>query len=167
MDCKNGECKVKPMPNDVDVGTYSITYGDFSQEKSTTTFNVQSLADNAAFTTAISDFETAASALTDGFRMERRTSLIERLSNAYPSASVATREDKYLISYQDDVTLKIYSVALPTATKDPADFIAGTDFLDLSQADPAALVTAFEALAASPAGNGVTVLSIKYVGRNN
>lgn len=155
------------MPNDAPVNLYSMTIGDFSKEKSTSTFSVAQQADYGTFITAVTDFRAAVQNLTDGTVQQEQFSLFNRATNEFPTASVATREDKYLIRYEDTTTLRVYTVAIPTAVKDPAEFIAGTDFLDISGGDPLTLKTTFEALAASPAGNPVNVLSIKYVGRNN
>jgi hypothetical protein len=153
------------MPNDVDVNSIALTYRDFSREASTMSVGVQSLADNAAFGTALSDLETAIGAVTNGTLADRNQSLPERVSNA-AGGTGSSREYKLLIRYEDDTTKKIYTATIPTFDISTVTMITDTDFVDMSTGPAATLKTNFEAIAASPAGNTVTVLQMVSVGRN-
>lgn len=77
--------------------------------------------------------------------------------------SQAQRENKWLVRYRDTSGRK-FRVELPTANL--SLLTLGTEFLDLTLTDPAAFVTAFEAVAKSPDDQStVTVDSIQFVGR--
>jgi len=82
-----------------------------------------------------------------------------------PTAATAVRELGIMVSYVDNTTSKKYHFVIPG----PATglLIAGTDNVDPNNADWQAFVTAFEAGVLSDAGNAVSVLSGKLVGRNN
>lgn len=88
------------------------------------------------------------------------------LSNALPGTPNAQIELKLQFSYQGDTSLKKFRHELPTA--DPAVLVAGTDVVDLTHADVAAYITAFEAIGRSPDDDTetVTVLNARLVGRN-
>lgn len=89
------------------------------------------------------------------------------LSRAAPTNVFAQRELKWLIRYTGNTNGGLYTVSLPTA--DPTGrMLPGSDFADLSNADMAALVTAFENIARTPLSDTetVNVLSIELVGRN-
>lgn len=77
----------------------------------------------------------------------------------------ANREAKWFVRYQDDVTGDIQSVEIPA----PNPALKSTTeraYLDLSGTEGAAFVTAFEGVVKSRAGNAVSVLDAKWVGRN-
>lgn len=77
----------------------------------------------------------------------------------------AQRENKWLVRYHDTSGRK-FRVELPTANL--ALLTLGTEFLDLTDTDPAAFVTAFEAVAKSPDDqSAVSVDSIQFVGRRS
>lgn len=82
-----------------------------------------------------------------------------------PTGATAVRELALLVTYQDDTTSKKYHIAIPGP--DTSKLVAGTDNIDPADADWQAFVTAFEAGVLSEAGNAVSVLSGKLVGRNN
>lgn len=102
-----------------------------------------------------------------------------RLSNVPPSDENAQIERGWLVSYEDDLPFFDDPVnAIPnegyqkkfTLVIGTADFtgrlLPESDFADLTDPGIAAFVTAFEAIARSPYGGTVNVLSIKGVGRN-
>lgn len=153
------------MPNDVNVDRISYTLTDFSRERSTVAFNVLSLADNPTFTSAVAAWETSLQAVTNGqiYRTDQSTGAI--ISNAAGAAGSA-REYKLLLTYEDSVTLQLYTVSVPTFDVSTVTMIAGTDNVDLTIAPMPTFKTNFEALAASPAGNTVTLISARLVGRN-
>jgi hypothetical protein len=79
----------------------------------------------------------------------------------------AQRERKFLVIYEDDVTLALYRMEIPCADYALTGLFAGsTDEVILTQTEVAAMIAAFETLAKSPEGNAVTVVSIRGVGRN-
>lgn len=73
------------------------------------------------------------------------------------------REDKVELKYQDNTTFGVYTVEVP-CRKGALTTITGTDLID--PATWATTKTAFEALARSPDGNAVTLLSVRIIGRN-
>lgn len=152
------------MPNDVNVDQVSVTLIDASNEKSTTRLNVRSLTDGATFATAFGNLQTEIDAITGGSLYEVNEFLTTRFTNVVPSDG--DREQKWLVRYQDNSTLRVYSNEIPNADWSTVTRITGTDYVDLSVAPASDFVTAFEALVASPAGNQVTVLDIRFVGRN-
>lgn len=88
-----------------------------------------------------------------------------RQAETLPTAATAVRELGIMVSYSDNVTAKKYHFVIPG----PAEglLVAGTDNVDPANADWIAFKSAFETDVLSEAGNAVTVLSGKLVGRNN
>jgi len=86
---------------------------------------------------------------------------------AIPTSPYAQRELKWLVQYQGDVSGKLFSseIACPDITD---NVVINTDVADLSSADWAAFVTAFEAYVKSPddVAETVTVIGARLVGRN-
>jgi len=76
----------------------------------------------------------------------------------------AQREMKALVSYRGDTSNVLMRAEVPTP--DLAKLIAGTDLFDLTDADMAAFVTAFEAIVQRNGTEAVTVEEIRFVGRN-
>jgi hypothetical protein len=87
-----------------------------------------------------------------------------RVSNAAFAPS-GHREDRWLIIYQDNVTLKLYTTEIP-CRKVSLNVSNGSDERDLSVAPWSTFKSAFETVARSPEGNPITVLSIRLIGRN-
>jgi len=88
---------------------------------------------------------------------------------ASPAASpLAQRENKWLVTYQGDTSMKLFRLEIPTADLSGTHLLPNQDEADLADADIAAFVTAFEAIARSPDSQTetVTVMSIRHVGRN-
>lgn len=149
-----------------------ITWQDRSKEKSTMTFNLPTLladgSNYAAITTAFSAVLAAVEDVTEGNIFEhaivaRRT----RVDNTIPVTG--RREQKFVVRYQDDVTLKVYNLEIPLSDETSMPYNAGTDFVDIGSADAevTALIAAFNTYVLSPTGNAITVISIESVGRNN
>lgn len=82
----------------------------------------------------------------------------------------ATRNNKWLCTYQDNTDASIHRLEVPTADLSLQAVPGNT--LDLSAGAGLAFKTAFEAAVMSPAtpgqggGNAVTLLSVEYVGRS-
>lgn len=107
---------------------------------------------------------TASAALIDGVRTRYNFTQTYRASNAV-NASAGQREQKFLVTYEDQVTLAKYSFELP-CRKVSLDPPVGTDEYVITAAPFAAFVTALEAYAKSPDGNIITVTSIRLMGKN-
>lgn len=159
----------------------SITFMDYDREISTMQVNTGNI-------TAISlpgtltqwgALRTALAGITNGtISAESLNVFNTRLSNTPPAATDAQRERKWLVSYEDATAFfdapvnaipneafgRKYTVEIPCAYYF-GHLLAHTDQADLSNADIAAFVTAFEALCKSPAGGAVNVLQITAVGR--
>lgn len=91
------------------------------------------------------------------------------LSQTQPASAFAQRENKFLVVYRGDTSLKLFSLEIPTPDLALAGlFPTAGDKVDLAQAQIAAFVTAFEQIARSPDSDleTVTVQEIRYVGRN-
>jgi len=149
------------------VNTIQIT--DYSNEKST--FQVNSIVLNAgnfaAQSTAAAALVGTVEDLTIGEITKQTLNQIVLDAPAVPTDVYAQRELKWLVTYQGDVSGKLFSIeiACPDIT---GNIVPGTDLADLASTDWAAFVTAFEAYAKSP-DNGteaVTVTGARLVGRN-
>lgn len=81
-----------------------------------------------------------------------------------PAIAEAQREIKGVMTYQDSVTGRKYNIEIPGISL--ANMQEASDLIDLTVPAVADVVSAFEGLARSPAGNNVTVLQIKVVGRS-
>lgn len=122
------------------------------------------LADGAAGSEFIA-LGLATISLINGTVTRQNFTTTHRVSNA-KFAAAGQREEKFLVSYEDQVTLVPYSFELPcrdTTLIPPAN----TDEYDLSLAPFAAYVTALEAFAVSPDGNTINVTSIRLMGKNS
>lgn len=74
------------------------------------------------------------------------------------------REDKLLMVYQDNVTLKVYTFEMPCRLPTLTTVGVGSD--SVPPATWATTKTTFEAVAKSIDGNAVTLLDVRIVGRN-
>lgn len=145
----------------------SITYIDYSSEKSTVKVNSALLtsgnivAQEAAFATLIS----AIGAITLGNPThEKLTALDTSLANAAPSNPLAQRENKWLVRSLDNVTGKILRNEIPCS--DLSNLVSGTDFVtNFTAGVMLAFKTAWEAFVLSEDGNAVTVQSLEFVGK--
>lgn len=155
------------MPNDIDTNIYSLTFADYSREKSTTTVNTLSLADETAYNTAKTAFTNALDAVTNGTLQKDVSSLITPISALYPTQQGAAREVKIYVRMQDDVTGKVYGFSIPTFDVSTVTMQQNSDFIDMTIAPATTLKSAIEDFVSSPVGNAVTVVSMEYVGRNN
>lgn len=103
--------------------------------------------------------------LTNGDVASRNETKTTRISNVIGNGT-GNREDRWLLRYQDNVTLKTYNTQV--ACRDNSlQTIAGTDRLDPDEAvnvGYAAMKNAFEGLARSVDGNAVTLLEVLLLG---
>jgi len=155
------------MPNDVPTNQLTVSFLDASKEGASSQMNAQQLATNGDYVTAVNNLVTGMQGITNGTVLADESFLVNRRSNAVP-AQPAARETKLLVSYEDNVTLKRYSVTVPTLDTSAVVFLGQTDDIDpAGNTATTDFVTAFEAIVASPAGNAVSVVALKRVGRNN
>lgn len=132
------------------ITTYAITDANFSNH----------VAHQAALDAAID-------ALTSGTLAKTSFGTRELVSSA-DGPFGSQRERKILVTYTANSTQKVFRVEIPCEALVEANFLAGSDELDLANAEVLALKDAFEDIARSP-DNGteaVTVLSMRFVGRN-
>jgi len=146
-----------------------LTFIDRSAEKSVASFNLTEIAGDgsnyAAVTASMAAVKAAFAAVTDGAIAEE--SLVAsrtRLTNVIPGSG--HRELKWLVRYQDDVTMKLYNLEIPNADDTALPMNAGSDFVDIGNAGAASFIAAFNTNILSPAGNAVTLISVQLVGRN-
>jgi len=142
---------------------------DYSEESSSTNFSIGAITAVSlpGFLTQFGSWKTALGNIILGtVSKDRWVGDATDISNTPPATANAQIELKWLVSYEGATTKKKFRQELPTA--DPSKTIAGTDKADMTDADIAAYVTAFEAVAKSPDDDaeGVNVLDISLVGRN-
>ncbi len=93
-----------------------------------------------------------------------QSAIVNEIAKSLPSDQFAQRELKWAVTLTDAVLGSTSVIEIGGADLDL--LTAGTEFLDITAGVGLALVTAIEAYHLSPAGNAVTVLSAKFVGRN-
>jgi len=154
----------------------SFTYIDYSSEVSTTSINIPDVTDlNYAATEALLQTLSAEiSGITIGSLRQRSMGIIVPTLLSPPADQQAQREKKWLVQYRATQTGqpdagRYYNVEIPCA--DLSLLNEGSDILwkQPTVATGAVLdfITAFEAVAVSPAGSTVTCQAIRYVGRNS
>ncbi len=107
---------------------------------------------------------TAANALLDGLGTRSNFTQTNTHTNA-KFAATGQREQKFLVTYEDNLSLASYSFEMP-CRKTSLSPAAGTDEYDITASPFAAFVTALQAYAVSPEANSITVLSIRLIGKN-
>lgn len=149
-------------------GFTSIPYADYNNEVSVVRINtveVDATNFDAQVTSRIALMD-AIAAITKGLRLGVTYGNNVKTALGPAADDEAQREKKWLVQYHDAVTLRRYTVELPcadTAQLDPDDR-GNAHIGDGGAVD--AFVSAFEAYAKSPVGNGVVVDEITLVGRN-
>jgi len=159
--------------------TLSLTYNDYSNEKSSFTLEIPlvTAANFAATATLVNNLVAAAVNIIGGTLNRRTLSIPTPASGLVPADELAQREDKWLVGYTDITAELAAGITNPYygdrfwytfATADLLNHLSpNSDFADLDNAEVAAFVTAFEALAKSPTGGAVEVNYIEFVGRNH
>lgn len=156
------------------MGKTTITYLDASGEQSsfqigTPTLNVGNIENftSEVATNAYADLVAAIDALTLMTRQKGTvTAKATEYINGAPADQNAQRERKLLLKFQDNVTGLKGTCTVPGVNLSLVAQ-AGTDAVDLAQAQVAALVTVLEANYVSNAGNAITFYEARHVGRNN
>jgi len=162
----------------------TVGFLDFSDENSNSSVNVGAVTAVSlpGLLTQISAYVTAIDAITLGtIRDDTLIAYSTNRSSVPPTDANAQRERKWLVRYTDVTAFfddpinaipnagfgKIFTMTIPTAALALAGvMIPNTDQADLTVAPMPAFVTAFEAMARSPYGGDVEILSITAVGRN-
>lgn len=167
-------------------GFVSYQLRDYTKETSTVsviTGNVTA-ASIAGWLTQVGALRTAIEGLTLGIVAKETGKVFDtKLSNDAPTDPLAQREAVWIVTYEDNLQYfdapvnaipnagykKIFTDTIPTAdlallSSNPGEEL---DEIDLAAGPGASYVTAFEAIARSPYGGTVNVISIKNGGRNN
>lgn len=152
---------------------YELTYNDntvvgTTPEKGRVRFNIVDItAGNLVATqTALADLLAAIQAIVLGELNKERIVLSDTLSSSSPAASpLAQRENKWLVTYTDTTTHRIFKSEIPTA--DLSLLSGNSEALDLSAGVGLTFKQKFEAVVKSIEGNAVQVISVKYVGRRS
>ena len=142
---------------------------DYSEETSGTNFSIGAITAVSlpGFLTQFGDWKNALGNIILGtVSKDRWVGDATDISNTPPASPNAQIELKWLVSYEGATSKKKFRQELPTA--DPSLCVAGTGQADMANADTAAYVTAFEAVAKSPDNDAesVNVLDISLVGSN-
>lgn len=152
------------------MGELTITYLDYDGEKSP--FKITTSTPVAAgFDTWNTEIGAVVSALANitlgNVNKTVRSSTVTPGTNDTPASEIAQRESKWLVTYRDTTTEKLFRCEIPTADL-VGHLLPASQEADLTETDMAAFVTAFEQLARSPddVTHAVEVMSIRHVGRN-
>lgn len=148
-------------------GKYVLSYRDYSNETSRMSIHIPTLnAGNiAAQDTLLDNLLAAIDAVVIGSKeKEDRVYEVIQGTGLPPASKDAQVERKWLVSSRDAVTGLPVTFSIPTA--DSQFVVNNTDKMDLVGTEGAALVAAIEAVAKSNAGNAITVVEIRLVGRN-
>jgi len=145
------------------------SYRDWSGEVSGFEFTTLALdgSSYSALGTLYTAFDDAIADLTSG-QLAKKSFGNRVLESSDNGVFGSRREEKILLTYKGDTSEKLFRVEIPCPNLVEANYLSGTDTLDMANGEVAALVTAFEDLARSP-DNGtetVTVISLRVVGRN-
>lgn len=149
------------------MGEYSLSFLDYSEETATQRLqtgpvNVGSI---VGLETQLAAFLAASQALSlCTVTAERFTAYDNFVSRTPPTNPLAQRENKWLITYADNTDHKLGKSEMPGA--DLSKLMPATDYADLTDTQVAAYVTAFNAFVQSPRAHAVTIISLKFVGRN-
>lgn len=145
--------------------TYSQSRVDRSGERSRFSVNVQSSEGFGGSESAEQvAFKAAIESVCNGALVSESLTDVNKVSNVV-NAATGQREEKWLVSYEDTVTLALYQTELPcrdTAIQPPVN----TDEVDLTAAPWVAFTTAWEAYVLSPDGNPTNLTSVRLIGRN-
>lgn len=144
-----------------------FSYKDYSMEMSHAKFRITDMtAANFDVTiTAINSLSTAILGVQKENALQSKRVVAQNnfLTRAPAANKLSQREMKWLLSVEDTTLHTISRHEVPLA--DPTLTTANTDFMDLSTGAGAALKTAVEAVVKSPAGNGVLLISVEFVGK--
>lgn len=149
------------------VSSFGIGFRDWSNETAKFRVFITTLiaANLVAQTALVNTLEGAIIGVTLG-RAQTDEIVLERaiLSAVLPTSPDAQREKKWLVRYHDATTGIKYQSEIPCA--DLSTLLAGSDFMDTTNAAFTTLKSAWEAVVRSPDDDNLTVLdSLQFVGR--
>jgi len=163
------------------IGT--LSYGDYSREKATVSFQLSTPADNDYTNpiAAVVALQAGIDAVSRGVCRQTQISRINPINANWPSDEEAQREDKWLVTYRDTLEYldaptntipnpgfgKVFNWEIPCADRDAVVMTPGTDTVDFTQAPMSTLITALQSYAHSPYGGSVSVQEVVFVGRNS
>jgi len=151
------------------VSTTSITFNDYSNEKSTVTVHAEELtaANFDAQETEAGALSLAIFALSLGSLIRRTIQQVVIDAPGIPTNVFAQRELKWLVSYRGDTSGKLFQLEIPCANL-TGNLVAGTDLADVTSTAWDNFITALEAYGRSPDDDTETVTfeSARFVGRN-
>lgn len=148
---------------------YGLTYLDYDKETSTTKWNMAQLDPVSILTIGanLAILRAAVAGISGAtLQSERFTQIDDTMSMVPPTNQYYQRETKWLVRYQDNVTMDVYRTEIPCAN---LSLLGGhSEFLDITTALSPGLVfkNAFEAQVVSEDGNPITVLDIQAIGRD-
>lgn len=147
--------------------TYGLTYKDYNRETSRVRWEIVGItAANLVATQALlATLLTAVQAVSIGQLQTEQVVATDTFSSRSPASSnLAQRENKWLVTLEDQVTHRITSNEIPCA--DLSLLASNSEFLDLSAGEGLALKSAIEAVVKFPGTqNAVFVNSVQFVGR--
>ena len=145
------------------MATFTVTQVDHSAENTSTSVRVE----DAVVQADLDAIKNAIDGVSNGNIWNETFSRSTRGNRSIPANQSIQREIKIAITLQDNVTFDISTISIGCAELSVLTIPTGTDKITLADGGVmAALVTALEATARSKAGNGVTVLEARAVGRN-
>lgn len=146
---------------------YGLTYKDYNRETSRTEWQIVGItAANLAATQALlATLLTAVQGVSIGELQTERVVATETFASRAPASSnLSQRENKWLVSIEDQVTHRLAKNEIPCA--DLSLLASNSEFLDLSAGAGLALKQAIEAVVKFPGTqNAVSVVSVQFVGR--
>lgn len=144
---------------------------DFSDEYSSVAFRITDIlpdgSNYAALRTEVVALHAALEAVSNG-NVAKQTIIAEDdlLNDTRPISPYAQRELKWLVQYQDTVSMKKYTFTIPCALLTLMSD-GGDDYADIVGITAwATLVTWLENWMQSPEGNAISVNRVSVVGRN-
>jgi len=146
---------------------------DYSGERTSTKVNVADIAGDganmAAVLSSISALQAALLLTTDCNHVSTTFSqTVDTTVATPPSTATAQREIAVKVKYVDNVTNSVhfFTVAGPAVTFYPPQGVPG-DYIPLDNTVFDAFITVLEANLKSPAGNAITVVEGRLIGRNS
>jgi len=148
----------------------TVSVRDYSEEASSCRLHVPTIdaTNHDAVVTSASALYNAVEDIVDGI-VNKYTLIhsVTKISNVMGSSDVESRrERKMMVQYQDDTTLEVYTVEIPSPNMSLLTYDGRTDKILLADTGAmAAFVTAMEANAVSPNGNSITIIGAYVTGR--
>lgn len=148
--------------------TFGMFGRDVSREATGFQFYTGAFHDPNGVDALVSALETALTGISELQTVREEGTSILKTGSDY-EAGLGNREDKILITFSDNVTHSTGTVTVPCRLPNATlPTMPNSDLYDITDATGPwpAFVSAFEAIARSKAGNAITVLTARKVGRN-